>query len=74
MRWTGTQYGSVENNRKCEIKNGNGFIREFYYNKYCSEIDIKYEYENGEKNGKQKKHIISNGLLNFLILNLRENI
>ena len=54
-RWTGSQYGDVKNNRKCEIKNGKGFIREFQHSECFSQIDIQSEYENGEKNGKAEE-------------------
>ena len=62
-RWTGLQYGNLGTERKCEIINGNGFIKEFYHYKNCPEISIECEYKNGEKNGKAKERYYLSCLL-----------
>ena len=63
-RWTGFQYRDFmngNNKRKFEIKNGNGFIREFYTYKDCPLVCIKCEYKNGEKNGKAEESYYFSG-------------
>ena len=55
-RWNGFQYGiNIKTERKCEIKNGKGFIKEFHHYEHCSDIYIECEYKNGVKYGKAKE-------------------
>ena len=51
-KWNGKGY-DIDGNILYELKDGNGFIRE--YNNYFS-LEFEGEYKNGEKNGKGKEY------------------
>ena len=60
-KWNGILY-DVINNEKYELKNGNGFFKEYYIN---GGLDITFdgEYKNGNRDGKGKE--LSDGKITF---------
>ena len=51
-KWIGKRYDN-NNNIICEIKNGSGYIKEFFG---FDELIFENEYFNGERNGKGKEY------------------
>ena len=64
-KWTGRGYNLAKNDSiNYELKNGNGFITE-YYNLYTNINIYLGEYLNGQRNGKGKECILVIGKFNF---------
>ena len=53
MEWTGEGYDMVNNDITYKLKDGNGLVKEHYYN---AQIKFEGEYKNGKKNGKGKEY------------------
>ena len=58
-KWNGNGY-DLDNNILYEIKNGKGYIREYYTN---GNLKFEGEYSNGEKNGKCREYNIYKNLI-----------
>ena len=57
-KWNGKGYNK-ESKIDFEIKEGNGNIKEYYYN---DKLEYEGEYLNGERNGNGKKYYSNNKL------------
>ena len=54
-KWTGTGY-DYNGKQVYTIKNGEGYIKYYYYGKIAQHFEFEGEFKNGEKNGKGKEY------------------